>query len=803
METAVDKTRTRSGTGANAFKPFRKVAVLGAGTMGAQIAAHFANAGLEVELLDVAAKDGANPNAIVEKGLQSALNAKPDPFFSKKATKRIRAGNFDDHFDRLRDADWIVEAVVEKMDVKRQMAERIEQVASEDAIVSTNTSGLPIAEIVEGRSESFRARFLGTHFFNPPRYLRLLELIPTVDTDTDVLERVAWFGRVHLGKGIVVAKDRPYFIGNRIGVYGMMRAMSFFTDSRYTIEEIDTLTGPLVGRPKSATFRTADLVGLDVLTHVAQNLYEKIPEDESRDVFTVPEVLLKLVQTGTLGEKTGAGFYKKEGKEILSINPNTGAYEAPAPVQLEGLDDLQKLSLDERLRALYEDTGRAGQFFRETTLDLLGYTARRIPEISDDPADVDRAIRWGFGWEKGPFEIWDALGFERVVQDMKASGIQLPGWIDTMREAGHDRFYVEKDGENTVYVPTEERYVPDDRPSDEISLTAIRRHPDRTIWQNKEAALLDLGDGVALYEFRSKANTLGRDVMSGLVEAIERIENDPDLRGLVIGNEGKNFSVGANLGEVAMLAASGSYDQIERLVASFQQIIQRIRYAGKPVVVATHQRVLGGGCEMVMACPHPVAAAESYIGLVELGIGLIPAGTGTTRLAARAAELSPTAHPSHIQPYVQRFFENVAMARVSTSAVEAQELGYLAPGAVIVMNENRRFHAAKMEVIRLSEQGYLPPPAETGIRVLGRLTYAALEIGVRQLEEGRFISEFDRHLALQLAYVMTGGDLSAPQEVSEQYLLDLEREVFMRLLGDKRTQQRITHMLTTGKPLRN
>src|SRR5690606_9701322 len=477
METAVDKTRTRSGTGANAFKPFRKVAVLGAGTMGAQIAAHFANAGLEVELLDVAAKDGANPNAIVEKGLQSALKAKPDPFFSKKATKRIRTGNFDDHFDRLRDADWIVEAVVEKVDVKRQMAERIEQVASEDAIVSTNTSGLPIAEIVEGRSESFRARFLGTHFFNPPRYLRLLELIPTVHTDTDVLERVAWFGRVHLGKGIVVAKDRPYFIGNRIGVYGMMRAMSFFTDSRYTIEEIDTLTGPLVGRPKSATFRTADLVGLDVLTHVAQNLYEKIPEDESRDVFTVPEVLLKLVQTGTLGEKTGAGFYKKEGKEILSINPNSGAYEAPAPVQLEGLDDLQKLSLDERLRALYEDTGRAGQFFRETTLDLLGYTARRIPEISDDPADVDRAIRWGFGWEKGPFEIWDALGFERVVQDMKASGIQLPGWIDTMREAGHDRFYVEKDGENTVYVPTEERYVPDDRPSDEISLTAIRRHP--------------------------------------------------------------------------------------------------------------------------------------------------------------------------------------------------------------------------------------------------------------------------------------------------------------------------------------
>jgi 3-hydroxyacyl-CoA dehydrogenase len=693
---------------------------------------------------------------------------------------------------------------VERMDVKRQVMERIEQAARKDAVISTNTSGLPIGEIAAGRSEEFRRRFLGTHFFNPPRYLKLLELIPTEDTDPEILARVAHFGRLHLGKGIVVAKDRPYFIGNRVGVYGMMKAMQYYTDGRYSIEEIDALTGPIVGRPKSATFRTADVVGLDVLAHVASNLYEKVPEDESRDAFRIPPVLGQLVQSGALGEKTKAGFYKKEGGEIRSLNPQAGQYESPKELNLGDVKALQKAGgLDDRLRALYRDQGRAGAFFRETTLDLLGYSARRIPEITDSPADVDRAIRWGFGWEKGPFEIWDALGFEAVLEDMQAEGVVVPDWVQQMQSSGKTAFYREENGRREVYVPEEGGFVEDERPADEISLAAVKSGESRMLWQNEEAALLDLGDGVALYEFRSKANSLGRNVMLGLMEVIERVESDPNLRGLVIGNEGNNFSVGANLGEVAMAAAAGQFAMIEQFVAGFQQAIQRIRYAAKPVVVAVHQRVLGGGCEMVMACPNPVAAAESYVGLVELGVGLIPAGTGTMRLAALAAEQSPNPFPSQIQPYVQKYFENVAMAKVATSAAEAQQMGYLVPSAQVVMNAERRLYVAKQEVIRLSNEGYLPPPVKTHIRVLGRPTYAALEIGVRQYKEGNFISEYDQHLALQFAYVLTGGALSGMQEVHEDYLIDLEREVFMRLLGEKKTQERITAMLMEGKPLRN
>ncbi len=793
----------RSFTATSNHQPFRHVAVLGAGTMGAQIAAHLANAGLTVDLLDIApasiGKEGPN-NAIVEKAWKALGKMNPDPFFDDKAKTRITLGNFEDDFERIARADWIIEVVVERLDVKRGVMARIEEHAREDAVISSNTSGIPIHEIAQERSEGFRRRFLGTHFFNPPRYLKLLELIPTDDTDPDVLARVAHFGRVHLGKGIVVAHDVPYFVGNRLGVYAMLGAMEFFTSGAYSIEEIDALTGPLVGHPKSATFRTADVVGLDVLRDVAKNLYEKAENDESRARFKVPGVLSSLVENGALGAKTRAGFYRKEGKEIKSINPGTGQYESPKPVDLGDLDAIKKAGfLPDRLRALWEDEGRAGQFFRQTTLDLLAYAARRIPEITASPADADRAIAWGFGWEMGPFQMWDALGFEKVLEAMKTADIAVPGWVETMRQNGTTQFY--RDGQ--VYNPEQQGYVDDPQPRDEIALAAIKTQPKRELWHNDEAALLDLGDGVALYEFRSKANSLGFKVVQGLMECIEKVENDADLRGLVIGNEGTNFAVGANLGEVAMAAGAGQWDRLEKSVHGFQQAMQRIRYASKPVVTCVHQKVLGGGCEMVMASPQPVAAAESYIGLVELGVGLIPAGTGTTRLAARASSRAPNGHASEVQAALQKYFEVVASAKVATSARMAQDYGFLAPHARVVMNADRRFHVAKEEVLRLSSEGYLPPPVETHIQVLGRPTAAALEVAVKQFQDGHFISEYDAFLARQFGYVLTGGGFSGPQHVHEDYLIDLEREVFMKLLGEKKTQERIMGLLTTGKPVRN
>ncbi len=802
METPTLSPQALDEQAAAAHRPFRTAAVLGAGTMGAQIAAHLANAGLQVHLLDIAPKEGDDKNAVVEKQFKTALKTRPDPFFTPEAARRITTGNFDEHFDRVGEVDWVIEAVVERLDVKQQVMQRIEAHARPDAVVSTNTSGLPIREIGQGRSADFRRRLLGTHFFNPPRYLKLLELIPTDDTDPDVLARVAYFGRVHLGKGIVVANDVPYFVGNRIGVYAMMGAIDYFVRGAYSIEEVDALTGALVGHPKSATFRTADVVGLDVMRDVARNLYEKAQDDESRDRFQAPEILDRLVEGGALGAKAGAGFYRKEGKVIRSIDPQTGQYEDPKPLDLGDLGKFGGVrDLKARLNALFEAAGRAGDFFRETTLDLLGYSARRIPEVTANPASVDKAIRWGFGWEMGPFETWDALGFERVLAALRERGVGLPGWIDAMQAGGVTAFYRHEHGARQVYLPAEGRYADDPRPADEISLAAVKTDPVREIWKNPEAALLDLGDGVALYEFRSKANSLGQHVMQGLAEVIDRVESDPNLRGLVIGNEGNNFSVGANLGEMAMAVMQGQFDLIGAFIQTFQQTLQRVHYAAKPVVVAVHQKALGGGCEMVMASPYPVAAAESYLGLVELGVGLIPAGTGTMRLAALAADRA-LAYDSHLMPLVQQYFENVATAAVATSARQAQQMGYLAPHAPVVMNAERRFHVARHEVVRLSEQGYLPPPLRP-VKVLGRPGRAAFQVGVYQYHQGRYISDYDRHLADRLAYVITGGDLTGAQEVTEGYLLDLEREVFLSLVGEPKTQERIAYLLQNNKPLRN
>ncbi|MDJ0618982.1 MAG: 3-hydroxyacyl-CoA dehydrogenase NAD-binding domain-containing protein [Calothrix sp. MO_192.B10] len=759
------------------FKPFQTAAVLGAGVMGTQIAAHLANAGLTVYLLDIPAKD-KNKNKLVETAFKKAKKQSPPIFFTDKTARRITLGNFDEHFHYLADVDWVIEAVVENLTIKQKLLARVENTIRNDTIVSTNTSGLPIHLIAQGRSESFRNRFLGTHFFNPPRYLKLLELIPTPDTSPEVLARMEWFASLYLGKGVVIAKDTPNFIGNRIGMYAVMLAIKSFTDGGgYTIPEIDTLTGTMVGRPKSATFRTIDLVGLDTLMYVGENLYPAIPHDESRDVFQVPQLVRKLVETGTLGAKTSQGFYKKQGKEILSINPVTLVYESAKPLNLGDIEAIAKIpDLRQRLQALYKNQGRAGKFFREFILKVMAYSAHRIPEIADNPADIDRAMRWGFGWELGPFEIWDVLGFETVLADMEAHGISVPDWIKTWKRED---------------IPTEA----------EINLTAIKSEPKRTLWENPEATLLDLGDGVVLYEFRSKGNTLSLKVIEGFAQILDMIENG-DYRGLVIGNEGVNFSAGANLAEMGKMAQSGSLEPIANLIVTYQSLLQRIHYFPKPIVAAIHGRALAGGCELVMACPHIVAAAETYIGLVELAVGLIPGAGGIMRMATWAANRAATESAHHIQPFLMQAFETIGMAKVSKSAYEAQELGFLPANAKIVMNADNRLYIAKQEVICLDKIGYIPPPRNP-IMVLGRPARAILEHAAYVMEQGGYITEYDRYLANRLAYVITGGELSAPSLVDESYLLQLEREMFIPLLQQPQTQQRIAHMLKTKKPLRN
>lgn len=771
------------------YKPFRTAAVLGAGVMGTQIAAHLANAGLIVHLLDIPAPSGAK-NGVVETAFKKGLKQSPPIFYTEKTAQRVILGNYDEHFDRIREVDWVIEAVVENLQIKQQLMQRLESVIREDAVVSTNTSGLPIHSIVEGRSDSFRKRFLGTHFFNPPRYLKLLELIPTDDTDPTLLQRMEWFAEIHLGKGVVIAKDTPNFIANRIGVYVTMLGLKAWTQQGYTIEEIDTITGTLSGRPKSATFRTADLVGLDTLLYVTKNLYPAIPNDESREIFHAPEILQKLVSTGTLGVKSGQGFYKKQKSQILSLNPATLDYEPAKPLNLEGLEAISKIpNLKERLQALYRDPGRAGSLFRDMILNTLGYSARRIPEIADNPAEIDLAMRWGFGWDLGPFEIWEALGFETVLADMKQANIVLPDWIETMHQTDVPSFYLSGHVDPEL-IPVE------------LDLDAIKANPDRTVWQNSEAALLDLGDGVLLYEFRSKGNTLSSKVLNGFVEVLDILETS-DYKGMVIGNGRAHFSGGANLMEMGMTAQSGNFQALADLIVQVQNIFQRIQYAPKPIVAAVQGRALGGGCELVMACPHVVAAAETYIGLVELGVGLIPGAGGILRMVARTAERSMTDTPSQILPLLKNTFETIAMAKVSSSAYEAQQLGFLPCDARIIMNGDRLLAVAKDEVLHLDRVGYVSPPQKNAIMVLGRPAKAMLDHAAFVMRDGGFASEYDAYLAGRLAYVMTGGELTMPSLVPEDYLLQLERETFLPLLKQPKTQERIAHMLKTKKPLRN
>lgn len=790
------------------FKPFRTVAVLGAGVMGSQIAAHLANAGLQVHLLDIpAAVDSTgkgDKNALVMTAFQRAKKLSPPILFADTGAHRIQLGNYEEHFQRLAEVDWVIEAVIENLEIKQQLMARLDGVVKAAAVISSNTSGLPIHSIVAGCTDRFKQQFLGTHFFNPPRYLKLLELIPTADTDPSVLARMEWFGQEYLGKGVVVAKDTPNFIANRVGLFATFSGMKGLGKG-YSIEAIDTLTGPLVGRPKSATFRTVDLVGLDTLESVARHLYQAVPADEQREMFAVPPLLSQLVAAGALGAKAGHGFYKKEKGKILSVNPKTLTYETAQPLQLEAIADISgQPQLADRLHSLYQLPGAAGDFFRETTWAMLSYSACRLPEIADSPVEVDQAMRWGFGWQMGPFEIWDTLGVQTVLHDLHEQQYPVPAWVDKMAES-EASFYQGRRSDSlltaqTVVGPTGYHAVK--IPEKERPVSALKASPDRTLWENEASAWLDMGDGVTLFEFRSKGNTLSNEVISGLEQVLDRLD-EADYHGLVIGNDGDHFCGGANLVEMGQMAQQADWNAIAHLITHFQSLLQRIHHYHKPIVAAVRGRALGGGCELVMACPQVVAAAESYIGLVELGVGLIPGAGGIMRMVERAADRAASNAPSHIQPHITRAFQTIALGKVATSAEEAQQLGYLLPTAQIIMNSDHRLYVAKEAVLRLAHQGYRPLPERHDIWVLGRPGRAVLEHMAYVLEQGGFASEYDRYLANQLAYVMTGSELTAPARVSANYLLKLERENFIPLLQNPKTQARMAHLLKYKKPLRN
>jgi len=792
----------------------KKAAVLGAGTMGAQIAAHLANAGVPTLLLDIAPKADAegrvqepDRNAIARGGFEAAKKAKPAAFFTAERASLVSIGNFADDLSKLKDCDLIIEAVVENLDIKRGLYEKVEQHRRPGAIVASNTSGIPLSQLAEGRSEDFRAHFLGMHFFNPPRYMHLVELIRTEWTNGEVTCSMAGFLDERLGKGVVVAKDRPNFIANRIGTYGALVTMRTMLDDGYSIEEVDKITGPAAGRPKTATFRTFDLVGLDVFAHVVKNLHENLPDDHEREIFVMPDFVTKMIERGLLGNKTKAGFYQRrkgdgDKREIWTLDTATLDYRASQKVKLPSLDMAKNIEdTRERLRTLTWAKDRVGQFLWKTISKTLTYTADRIPEIADTVVEVDRAMRWGFNWELGPFEVWDAMGVEKSVARLKEDGRAVPANVQQMLDIGAKTFYKQENGQRFYFDFASSQYVPLADPSGTIILKSLK---DRAgvIKKNPGASMIDLGDGVACVEFHSKMNSIGGDTLEMLRFAIA--ETEKNFIGLVIGNQGVNFSVGANLMLMLMEAQDENWEELEMIGRYFQSSVMSLRYSPKPVVVAPFQMVFGGGCEMVLHADAVRAAAETYIGLVEVGVGIIPAGCGTKEMLVRTLDSIPSdmkdADPF---PFVKRAFETIALAKVATSAEEARDLGFLRDQDSISMNSDRLIADAKRQVLALAATGYVQPQQRTDILALGAPALATLKLGVHLMKRAGYISDHDALIGEKLARILTGGDLNHATRVSEQYLLDLEREAFLSLIGTRKTQDRIAHMLKTGKPLRN
>ena len=792
---------------------------MGAGTMGAQIAAHLANAGIPTLLLDIVPREPAPEdqkrgltleskevrNRIAQMGLEAAKKARPAAFFTPDLAALVSVGNFDDDMARLKDCDLIIEAVVENLEIKRGLYERVEQFRRSGSVVASNTSGIPLGQLAEGRSEDFRAHFLGIHFFNPPRYMHLVELIRTQWTKPEVACAVYGFLDQRLGKGVVTAKDRPNFIANRIGTFGAMHTIHTMLADGYSIEEIDKMTGQIVGRPKTATFRTFDLVGLDVFTHVVKNLYEALPEDEEREAFIAPEFLTQMIGRGILGNKTKGGFYKKqkgEKQEIWTLDVASLEYRPADKVKLPALDMAKNIeATPERIKTLVWGKDRVGAFLWKTTMRTLRYAAARIPEIADSVVEVDRAMRWGFNWELGPFEVWDAIGVEKSVARMKEEGQSIPANVQGMLDAGATSFYKMEQGRQLYFDFTTAKYVPVNEQPGVIVLKSVKEQTG-VIKKNAGASLVDLGDGVACLEFHSKMNAIGGDTIQMLKYSLAEVEKN--FLGLVVGNQGPNFCVGANLMLMLLEAQEENWEELDMMSRVFQNAVMSLRYSPKPVVVAPFQMTFGGGCEMVLHADRARSAAETYIGLVEVGVGIIPAGAGTKEMLVRAMDSIPkNVTEADPFPFVKRAFETIALAKVATSAEEARGLGFLTEDDTVSMNTDRLIADAKQEVLALASTGYVAPQPRTDILALGAGALATLKLGIHQMKRGGFISDHDALIGEKLARILTGGDLNHPTRVSEQYLLDLEREAFLSLAGQRKTQERIAHMLKSGKPLRN
>lgn len=785
----------------------KKVAVLGSGIMGSRIACHFANIGLDVLLLDIPAKQEANSqqptpkNKIVNDALTSVLKSSPSPIYKKDFAKRIHTGNFEDDFEKIAECDWILEAVIENLGIKKSVFEKVEKFRKQGSIVTSNTSGIPIHFMLEGRSDDFQKHFCGTHFFNPPRYLRLLEIIPTTKTSQEVTDFLLHFGDLYLGKTTVACKDTPAFIANRIGVYSIMAIFHLMEKMDLNVDEIDLLTGTIVGRPKSATFRTCDLVGIDTLVKVSNDLYKFCVNDEAKESFKIPEYVNKMIANKWFGDKTGQGFYKKvkneKGKsDILTLNTKTLEYQPKQKTKFASLETIKPIeNLKERLKAFYLAKDKAGDFFREFYYDLFAYISHRIPEVADETYKVDDALCAGFGWEIGPFEIWDILGVEQMVKAMEVKGRKPSDWVDEMLKAGVKSFYKTENGKRKYYDINSKSYKEIPGKNDFIILENYRNN---IVWKNAGCDLLDIGDGVLNLEFHTKMNTIGGEVVEGINKAIELAEKD--FRGLVLGNEGQNFSAGANLALVFMWATNQEFDEIDLAIRTFQKTAMRMRYSNIPVVVAPHGLTLGGGCELTLHADKVQAGAETYIGLVEFGVGLIPGGGGTKEMTLRASE-------RYVEGDIElnalkENFLTIGMAKVATSAHEAFDMGILRKGIdEVTISPNRLIADAKQSVLQLAKN-YMPPSPKQ-IRVQGRTSLGMFLTGANAMLQGKYISEYDKKISEKLAFVMSGGDLTAPAFVSEQYLLDLEREAFLSLLGEKKTLERIQSLLTTGKILRN
>ena len=805
------------------MKPtIKKVAVLGSGVMGSRIACHFAGVGVPVLLLDMAPKELTEAekakgltleqpqvkNRIVNDALAAALKSNPSPVFTKDVVKRITTGNFSDNMKDISGCDWIIEVVVERLDIKQQIFTEVEKYRRPGTLISSNTSGIPIHLMADGRSDDFKKYFCGTHFFNPPRYLKLLEIIPTPFTDPAVIDFLMHYGDLYLGKTTVLCKDTPAFIANRVGVYGIMLIFGLMDKLKLTIDEVDALTGPIFGRPKSATFRTADVVGIDTLVKVAKGVAENCPTDEQREVFAIPAWLEKMVTNNWLGDKTGQGFFKKTKSktgetEILTLNLETLEYGPRQKARFATLEAAKPIDdLKTRMKILFAGTDKAGEFYRLFSFGLFSYISHRVPEITDEPFRVDDAMMAGFGWETGAFEAWDIFGVENTIAKMEAAGYKVAAWVKEMVALGNKQFYKVENGVRMAYSPGAKKYISTETLDEEgrTPFIVMKNFENSLVWKNGSCRTYHLGDDVLGLEWYTKLGTLGGDVLEGIQKSIALAEEK--YKGLVIANEGANFSAGANVGMIFMLAIDQEYDELDLAIRMFQNTMMRARYSSIPVVVAPHGLSLGGACELSLHSDKVCAAAETYIGLVELGVGLIPGGGGTKEFAMRSSDEMHEDEPETIT--LKNRFLTIATAKVATSGFEGYDMGILRKGHdEVVMNSARRISEAKNSVLELFNSGYSTPVPRTDVKVLGRSALGALYAGINGMWRANYATDHDVVVAKKLAYVMCGGDLSEPGLVSEQYLLDLEREAFLSLCGEKKTLERIQSVLKGGKPLRN